>query len=103
MRKPTKQAMLDRLDSLQKWCFAGQSKLVIESQQCPECPCGQCKHELDAIRRLIRQTQPKVRREFVEKWAKELCGLGYWGTLSSLLFMLREAGVEVEGKVGEKK
>ena len=49
-----------------------------------------------------KQTKPKVSREFVEKWAKELCGLRYWGALTPLLFMLREAGVEVEEKSGRK-
>ena len=49
-----------------------------------------------------KQTKPKVSMEFVEKWAKELCGLRYWGAMSSLLVMLREAGVEVEGKVKEE-
>ena len=57
---------------------------------------------IDAIRRRIRRAQPKVRMEFVEEWAKELCGLRYWGAMSSLLLILREAGVEVEGKAEEE-
>ena len=63
MSKPTTKAMVSRLEILRKQCELVNEKLVVDSQRCPECPCGQCEHELDAIRRLILA---------VEEWKKKI-------------------------------
>ena len=57
------------------------------------------------MRELEKQTKPKVSREFVEKWAKQLKWFtnNYEDRKEELCAMLREAGVEVKGKAEEEK